>query len=161
MADKLHRWTQALMLTADAADLPDVLVRELLEQFLIPQGAIRVWGAAEAFAGLDFARPVGDDAKSFASSLTQPVLRRQRRLRGGRLARGRRQRALAGADPAARCRQPDRLRPAGAGLARRRPATAPTWAPSSSPRIGEIASAALARLLPAAVVAGDPATRPP
>ena len=71
-ADKLHRWTRALMLTANAADLPDVLVRELLSQFLIPQGAIRVWGAAEAFASLPFARPVSDDVRSFASSLSVP-----------------------------------------------------------------------------------------
>src|SRR6195952_5161141 len=49
IADKMHRWTRALMLTANAADLPDVLVRELQHQFLIPQAAIRVWGAAAAF----------------------------------------------------------------------------------------------------------------
>ena len=72
IADKLHRWTRALMLAANAADVPDVLVRELLDEFLIPQGAIRVWGAAEAFGGLDFTRPVGDDAQTFASSLTAP-----------------------------------------------------------------------------------------
>ena len=72
VADKLHRWTQALMLTANAADLPDVLVRGLLDEFLIPQGAIRVWGASEAFASLDFAQPTSDDVKIFASSLTAP-----------------------------------------------------------------------------------------
>ena len=72
VADRLHRWTQTLMLTANAADLPDVLVRELLDQFLIPQGAIRVWGASEAFASLPFAQPTPDDVKMFASSLTAP-----------------------------------------------------------------------------------------
>ena len=72
VADKLHRWTQALMLTANAADLPAVLLRELLDQFLIPQGAIRVWGAAEAFGSLGFARAVSDDVKSLAGSLTVP-----------------------------------------------------------------------------------------
>ena len=72
VADKLHRWTQTLMLTANPADLPDVLVRGLLDQFLIPQGAIRLWGAAESFAALDFARPVSDDVKMFAGSLTSP-----------------------------------------------------------------------------------------
>jgi hypothetical protein len=56
VADRLHRWTRALMLTTNVADLPGVLVSELLSQFLIPQGAIRVWGAAEAFAPLPFAR---------------------------------------------------------------------------------------------------------
>ena len=72
IADKLHHWTRAIMLTADAADVPDVLVRELRHQFLIPQAGIRVWGAAADFADLPFARAVGDDAKSFASSLSQP-----------------------------------------------------------------------------------------
>ncbi|MEP7301157.1 MAG: DUF484 family protein [Caldimonas sp.] len=72
IADKLHRWTRALMLTANAADLPDVLVGELMHQFVIPQAAIRVWGGAEAFASLAFARPVGADVQSFASSLAVP-----------------------------------------------------------------------------------------
>ena len=72
IADRLHRWTRALMLTANAADLPDVLVSELQHQFQIPQAAIRVWGGAEAFAGLSFARGVDDDVKSFAASLGAP-----------------------------------------------------------------------------------------
>jgi len=72
IADKLHRWTRALMLTANAADLPDVLVRELKHQFMIPQAAIRVWGGAEAFASLSFARKVEDDVKVFASGLAAP-----------------------------------------------------------------------------------------
>jgi len=72
IADKLHRWTRSLMLTANAADLPDVLVRELRHEFVIPQAAIRVWGGAEAFASLAFARGVDDDVKSFAASLGTP-----------------------------------------------------------------------------------------
>jgi hypothetical protein len=70
--ERQHRWTHALMLTANAADLPDVLARELAHQFLIPQVAIRVWGGAEVFASLPFARPVGADAQSFAGSLATP-----------------------------------------------------------------------------------------
>ena len=72
IADKLHLWTRALMRTADPAALPAVLVRELTDRFLIPQGGIRVWGAAATHAAQPFARPVSDDVKSFASSLTQP-----------------------------------------------------------------------------------------
>jgi len=71
-ADKLHRWTRALMLTANAADLPNVLVRELQHEFLIPEAAVRVWGAADAFAGLSFTRETGDDVRTFAGSLTAP-----------------------------------------------------------------------------------------
>ncbi|HZE92222.1 MAG TPA: DUF484 family protein [Rhizobacter sp.] len=72
ISDKLHRWTRAIMQTANPGDLPDVLVKELKHQFQIPQAAIRLWGAAEVFGVLSFARPVSVDAQSFAASLTQP-----------------------------------------------------------------------------------------
>ena len=72
IADRLHRWTRTLMLVTQPAELPDVLVRELMHQFMIPQAGIRVWGAAAAFATRDFAQPVGDDIKLFAGSLTLP-----------------------------------------------------------------------------------------
>ena len=72
IADRLHRWTRTLMLVTQPAELPNVLVRELMHQFMIPQGGIRVWGAAAAFASHDFAQPVGDDIKLFAGSLALP-----------------------------------------------------------------------------------------
>jgi uncharacterized protein YigA (DUF484 family) len=72
IADRLHRFTRALMLTSNVADLPDVVVNELMHQFMIPQAGIRLWGAAPAFAALPFAKKVGDDAKAFASSLSLP-----------------------------------------------------------------------------------------
>jgi len=72
IADKLHRWTRALMLTGNAGDLPAVLTRELMHQFIIPQSGIRIWGAADAFATLPFARAVSADVKSLAGSLTLP-----------------------------------------------------------------------------------------
>ena len=72
IADRLHRWTRTLMLVAQPAELPNVLVRELMHQFMIPQAGIRVWGAAAAFATHDFAQPVGDDIKLFAGSLALP-----------------------------------------------------------------------------------------
>ena len=72
IADKLHRWMRAIMLTTNAGDLPGELVDELRRQFLIPQAGIRLWGAADAFESLPFARPVSEDVKSFATSLTEP-----------------------------------------------------------------------------------------
>ena len=72
IADKLHRWTRALMLTANPGELPEVLTRELMHQLMIPQAGIRVWGAADAFATLPFAKAVSADVKSLASSLTLP-----------------------------------------------------------------------------------------
>ena len=72
IADRLHRWTRALLLTAQPADLPQTLVDELRHQFLIPQAAIRVWGADPAFGWLPFAQGVSDDAKAFVGSLSLP-----------------------------------------------------------------------------------------
>jgi uncharacterized protein len=71
LADKLHRWVMAMLLTPDAAQLPEVLVAQLQHQFLIPQAGIRVWGAAPTF-DRPFAYPVSEDAQSLASSLASP-----------------------------------------------------------------------------------------
>ncbi|MFN3415044.1 MAG: DUF484 family protein [Caldimonas sp.] len=72
IADKLHRWTRALMLTADPADLPGTLVHELKAQFLIPQAGIRVWDVVGAYADHPFALGASEDTRTFASSLAQP-----------------------------------------------------------------------------------------
>jgi uncharacterized protein YigA (DUF484 family) len=72
IADRLHRWTRALMLTGDAGELPDVLLRELRQQFLVPQTGLRVWGVEAAYRDAAFASDVSEDLKSFAGSLTQP-----------------------------------------------------------------------------------------
>jgi uncharacterized protein YigA (DUF484 family) len=68
LADKLHRWTRAIMLVRDAAQVPAVLVAELRHQFLIPQAGLRLWGVAEAHAGQPFAQPVGDDVEALPSA---------------------------------------------------------------------------------------------
>ena len=72
IADRLHRWTLEVLTTTDAAALPQAMASGLQHQFLIPQAAIRVWGVGEHLADCDFARPVSDDMKAFATSLTLP-----------------------------------------------------------------------------------------
>ena len=72
IADRLHRWTRTLLLAPDAHALPQVLLDTLQHEFLIPQAAIRVWGAEPEHADAAFAQPVSADVKSFAGSLTQP-----------------------------------------------------------------------------------------
>ena len=72
IADRLHRWTRALMLTPQAAELPDVLVRELMHHFIVPQAGLRLWGVASTFVALPFAQGVSADVKTFASSLSGP-----------------------------------------------------------------------------------------
>jgi len=72
IAERLHRWTRALMLTDDAAQLPEVLLRELQQHFLVPSAGLRLWGLDAAYAELPQAAAVSDEAKSFAAELQQP-----------------------------------------------------------------------------------------
>ena len=72
IADRLHRWTRAILLTQNPSDLPEVMVRELKHEFIVPRAALRVWGAADPFAALRFAQGASDDLRTFAASLTLP-----------------------------------------------------------------------------------------
>ena len=73
IADRLHRWTLAVMRAAGTpAALPEVLLTELRHQFLIPQASLRLWGVAPEHEAAEFAASVSADVRSFASSLSQP-----------------------------------------------------------------------------------------
>lgn len=72
IADRLYRWTRAILLTQNPSDLPEVMVRELKHEFMVPRAALRVWGAADPFAALRFAQGASDDLRTFAASLTLP-----------------------------------------------------------------------------------------
>ncbi|HEY4080520.1 MAG TPA: DUF484 family protein [Burkholderiaceae bacterium] len=72
IADRLHRWTLELMRTTDSAALPEILCAELRHQFLIPLAGVRLWGVADAHAPATFAQAVSEDVMSFAGSLSQP-----------------------------------------------------------------------------------------
>ena len=47
LADRLHRWSQSLLLTRVSRDLPPTLTEQLQAQFMVPQVALRVWGVAD------------------------------------------------------------------------------------------------------------------
>jgi uncharacterized protein YigA (DUF484 family) len=73
IADRLHRWTLAVMRAAGTpAELPEVLLSELRHQFMIPQASLRLWGVAPEHETAEFAASVSPDVRSFASSLSQP-----------------------------------------------------------------------------------------
>ena len=72
IADRLHRWTQAILLTAEPASLPQRLLATLQHQFLIPNAALRLWGLRAELSAEDFAQGVSDDVRSFAASLSAP-----------------------------------------------------------------------------------------
>jgi len=72
IADKLQRCTRNLLLTAHARDLPATIVREVKTQFSIPQAAIKVWRVNGIFSDEGFCTGVSSDAQAFASSLSAP-----------------------------------------------------------------------------------------
>ena len=72
LSDKILRWARSLFLTTNLADLPLEIVQEIKDQFAVPQVGLRLWGVADEFADLGFVQGVSDDAKVFASSLTEP-----------------------------------------------------------------------------------------
>ena len=72
IADRLHRFTRAILLAATPGGLPLDMLRSLQHEFMIPQAALRVWGVDEAFEGLPFTLGISDDVKAFTASLGQP-----------------------------------------------------------------------------------------
>ncbi len=72
LADRLHRWSQSLLMTQHPADLPSIIVDEIQHHFMVPQVAIRVWRVSEAFQIEPFAQGVSDEVKAFAHGLRAP-----------------------------------------------------------------------------------------
>ncbi|MCW2312550.1 DUF484 family protein [Rhodoferax antarcticus] len=72
LSDKLLQWAQTLFLNADSQVLPQLIADELANQFSVPQVGIKVWGVTPQFQSCNFALGVSEDAKSFATSLTEP-----------------------------------------------------------------------------------------
>lgn len=72
IADRIVLWARALLAQADPAQLPRTLLDELLRQFNVPLGALRLWGVAAEYAGFDWAQPSGDDIVRLAGSMQAP-----------------------------------------------------------------------------------------
>lgn len=72
IADRLHRWARNLFLVRSGRALPATLAAQIQQQFMVPQVAIKVWDVDAKYGKEPFAEGVTGDAKSFASSLTQP-----------------------------------------------------------------------------------------
>jgi uncharacterized protein len=70
--DRLHRFTRSALVMAEPAALAAGMVASLKHEFMIPQVALRLWGVDIAHADAPFARAVSDDVKSFATSLGLP-----------------------------------------------------------------------------------------
>jgi uncharacterized protein YigA (DUF484 family) len=72
ISERVHRWARSMLLVQSGRALPATLLAELQNQFMVPQVALKVWDVDARYASEPFAQGVSEDAKSFASSLTQP-----------------------------------------------------------------------------------------
>lgn len=77
IAERLHRWVRAVLLTHDDTHLSEVMLDRLRHEFLIPQATVRIWATAdqplrEGLSELTATQPVSDDIKRFAASLNLP-----------------------------------------------------------------------------------------
>jgi len=72
IADRVHRFTEALLLADSPAALPDLLLSTLRHEFMIPQAALRLWGADAVHVQQPFTQGVSADTRSFVASLGQP-----------------------------------------------------------------------------------------
>jgi uncharacterized protein len=70
--DRLHDWTLAVMLQADRRALPGTLVDRLKDLFQIPHVAVRVWDVDAALADAPFVLDVSEELRRYAHSLEQP-----------------------------------------------------------------------------------------
>jgi uncharacterized protein len=72
ITDRILRWAKSMLLVQSTRALPAMLVGELQAQFMVPQVALKVWDVDARYAGEPFAQGASEDAKTFATSLTQP-----------------------------------------------------------------------------------------
>jgi uncharacterized protein YigA (DUF484 family) len=72
IADGIVLWVRALLMQTDPADLPRTLLEELMDQFNVPYGALRLWRVAPAYAGLQCAEPVSEEIIRLAASMQAP-----------------------------------------------------------------------------------------
>jgi uncharacterized protein YigA (DUF484 family) len=72
LSDKVLRWAGTLLQSKETVALPGHIAAEIASEFAVPQVALRLWDVAAEFATETFAQGVSDDAKVFASSLSEP-----------------------------------------------------------------------------------------
>lgn len=72
LGEKLQRWARQLFLVRHPAHLPAVLASELSAQFDVPQVALKLWDLEPVFAAEPFAQGADEDMKNLADSLGAP-----------------------------------------------------------------------------------------
>jgi hypothetical protein len=72
IADRIVHWARALLSATDTTELPRTALDELRRQFEVPYGALRLWDLAPRYAALECAQPVSEDIVRLAGSMQAP-----------------------------------------------------------------------------------------
>lgn len=72
ISDKLVLWMRALLSETDEAALPATLIEELKRVFEVPYAGLRLWGTKSELSYLDCAGAVASDTVTFANSMRVP-----------------------------------------------------------------------------------------
>jgi uncharacterized protein YigA (DUF484 family) len=72
IANRFHGWTQQLLRTRAAAQMPDAVVDGLVEHFAVPQATLRLWHLGGHHDDAWYTSGASDDTRLFASSLRAP-----------------------------------------------------------------------------------------
>ena len=72
LSDRILRWARSLLMVSDLHALPASIAQDIQSQFTVPQVGLRLWGMAPEYGGLAATSEVSEDARVFATSLTEP-----------------------------------------------------------------------------------------
>jgi hypothetical protein len=72
IADRLHRFVRTLLVARSPAGLPGDVTAAIQHEFMVPQAALRIWNADDAYEGLPFTAEVTAETQSFVASLVAP-----------------------------------------------------------------------------------------
>ncbi len=72
IADRLYRFTRAILLAGDAQALPAAVTDALRAEFMIPRAALRLWAVDDRYTGEPFTAGVSSDTRAFVTSLSMP-----------------------------------------------------------------------------------------
>jgi uncharacterized protein YigA (DUF484 family) len=72
LSNKILQWAGSLLLGGELRGLPQQMAADIERQFAVPQVGLRLWGVAADYAKEPYAQGVSEDLKLFASSLTEP-----------------------------------------------------------------------------------------
>jgi len=70
--DRLLRWAASLLTACDAGQLPQLMVEQIQSLFMVPQAAIRLWRVNPTHASEPYAQGVSEEVRAWVSTLTAP-----------------------------------------------------------------------------------------